>query len=81
MKRRMLFCLFDEIWRPLCLDAFEALHIDRVIQVYKKKYSVDLHRRRELKTVLKFILSHLINALKAVPYSDATMYSFHCLIH
>ena len=36
IKRRMLFCPFDEIWRPLCAEAFESLHIDRGIQIYKK---------------------------------------------
>ena len=36
IKERMLCCPFDTIWRPLCLEAFEALHIDRIMKIYKK---------------------------------------------
>ena len=34
--KRMLCYPSDEIWRPLCLEAFVALHIDRFIRIYKK---------------------------------------------
>ena len=36
IEKRMLCCPSDEIWRPLCLEAFAALHIDRIIKIYKK---------------------------------------------
>ncbi|MDB9777020.1 hypothetical protein OAB63_04595 [Alphaproteobacteria bacterium] len=36
IKERMLCCPSEKKWRPLSLEAFEVLYIDRIIRIYKK---------------------------------------------